>query len=86
MGWTFAFIYTFIYKLHMKTLELENDKAKSFFKDRYIWMLLIISLLVRIYLSFFTYVIKNDKLDKNTGFSNKVYCDHMKGKKIILAY
>ena len=46
----------------MKAIELENDKAISFFKDRYIWLLLIISLSVRIYLSFFTYVIKNDSV------------------------
>ena len=46
----------------MEVLELEDDKTKSFFKDRYIWLLLIISLSVRIYLSFFTYVIKNDSV------------------------
>jgi 4-amino-4-deoxy-L-arabinose transferase-like glycosyltransferase len=46
----------------MKAIALENDKTKSFFKDRYIWLLLIISLSVRIYLSFFTYVIKNDSV------------------------
>jgi len=46
----------------MEALELENDKTKSFFKDRYIWLLLIISLSVRIYLSVFTYVIKNDSV------------------------
>jgi|APSaa5957512535_1039671.scaffolds.fasta_scaffold09433_4 hypothetical protein len=46
----------------MKAIELENDNTKSFFKDRYIWLLLIISLSVRIYLSFFTYVIKNDSV------------------------
>ena len=46
----------------MKAIELENDKTKSIFNDRYIWLLLIISLSVRIYLSFFTYVIKNDSV------------------------
>ncbi|MCP4267449.1 MAG: hypothetical protein GY777_18115, partial [Candidatus Brocadiaceae bacterium] len=46
----------------MKVIALENDNTKSFFKDRYIWLLLIISLSVRIYLSFFTYVIKNDSV------------------------
>ncbi len=46
----------------MKTIELEHDKTKSFFNDRYVWLLLIISLSVRIYLSFFTYVIKNDSV------------------------
>ena len=46
----------------MNAIELENDKTKSFFKDRYTWLLLIISLSVRIYLSFFTYVIKNDSV------------------------
>ena len=46
----------------MKTIELENDKTKSFFNDRYIWLILIISLSVRIYLSIFTYVIKNDSV------------------------
>jgi len=46
----------------MKTIELENEKTKSFFKDRYIWLLLIISFSVRIYLSVFTYVIKNDSV------------------------
>ncbi len=43
-------------------MELEDDKTKSFFNDRYVWLLLIISLSVRIYLSFFTYVIKNDSV------------------------
>ncbi|MBZ0109618.1 MAG: glycosyltransferase family 39 protein [Candidatus Scalindua rubra] len=46
----------------MEALELKNDKTKSFFNDRYVWLLLIISLSVRIYLSFFTYVIKNDSV------------------------
>ena len=46
----------------MKTIELESEKTKSFFKDRYVWLLLIISLSVRIYLCFFTYVIKNDSV------------------------
>ena len=46
----------------MEALELKNDKTKNFFNDRYIWLLLIISLSVRIYLSFFTYVIKNDSV------------------------
>ncbi|MFQ5787958.1 MAG: ArnT family glycosyltransferase [Thermodesulfobacteriota bacterium] len=46
----------------MKAIEIENDKAKSFFNDRYVWILLIISLSVRIYLSFFTYVIENDSV------------------------
>lgn len=46
----------------MKAIEQENEKAKSFLYDRYIWLLLIISLSVRIYLSFFTYVIKNDSV------------------------
>ncbi|MCP4268658.1 MAG: glycosyltransferase family 39 protein [Candidatus Brocadiaceae bacterium] len=46
----------------MNTIELENGKAKSFFNDRYIWLLLIISFSVRIYLSVFTYVIKNDSV------------------------
>jgi 4-amino-4-deoxy-L-arabinose transferase-like glycosyltransferase len=46
----------------MEALELKNDKTKSFLNDRYIWLLLIISLSVRIYLSVFTYVIKNDSV------------------------
>jgi hypothetical protein len=46
----------------MKTIELENDNTKYFFNDRYIWILLIISLSVRIYLNFFTYVIRNDSV------------------------
>ncbi len=46
----------------MKTIALEHDKTKSFFNDRYVWLLLIISLSVRIYLGFFTYVIKNDSV------------------------
>ena len=46
----------------MNAIEIESDKTKSFFKDRYVWLLLIISLSVRIYLSFFTYVIKNDSV------------------------
>ena len=49
-------------KLDMKAIELEGDKAKSIFEDRYVWLLLIISLSVRIYLSFLTYVIKNDSV------------------------
>ncbi|MFQ5686373.1 MAG: ArnT family glycosyltransferase [Candidatus Scalindua sp.] len=46
----------------MKTITLENDKKIRFFSDRYIWILLIISLSVRIYLSFFTYIISNDSV------------------------
>jgi 4-amino-4-deoxy-L-arabinose transferase-like glycosyltransferase len=46
----------------MKTIVLEHEKTKCFFNDRYVWLLLIISLSVRIYLSFFTYVIKNDSV------------------------
>jgi hypothetical protein len=46
----------------MKTIELENNNTTSFFNDRYVWILLIISLSVRIYLSFFTYVIRNDSV------------------------
>jgi len=46
----------------MKTITLESDKKTSFFNDRYVWILLIISLSVRIYLSFFTYVIRNDSV------------------------
>jgi 4-amino-4-deoxy-L-arabinose transferase-like glycosyltransferase len=46
----------------MKTIELENDNTKYFFNDRYVWILLIISLSVRIYLNSFTYVIKNDSV------------------------
>ena len=42
----------------MKAIAIEHDKTKSFFNDRYVWLLLIISLSVRIYLSFFTYVIR----------------------------
>ena len=43
----------------MNAIALESDKTKRFFNDRYIWLLLIISLSVRIYLSIFTYVVKN---------------------------
>ncbi len=46
----------------MKTIALEHDKAKSVFNDKYVWSLLVFSLSVRIYLSFFTYVIKNDSV------------------------
>jgi 4-amino-4-deoxy-L-arabinose transferase-like glycosyltransferase len=46
----------------MRSMELEDDKTKSFLNDRYVWLLLIISLSVRIYLSVFTYVIKNDSV------------------------
>ena len=46
----------------MNAIALESDKTKGFFNDRYIWLLLIISLSVRIYLSVFTYVIKNDSV------------------------
>jgi 4-amino-4-deoxy-L-arabinose transferase-like glycosyltransferase len=48
--------------IDMKSIELENNNTKSFFNDRYVWILLIISLSVRIYLSFFTYVIRNDSV------------------------
>ncbi len=47
----------------MKAIALEHDKTKRFFNDKYVWLLLIISLSVRIYLSFFTYVIQNDSVD-----------------------
>mgnify|MGYP001413254857 FL=1 len=46
----------------MKTTTLDSDRKTSFFNDRYIWILLIISISVRIYLGFFTYVIKNDSV------------------------
>ena len=46
----------------MKTIALESDKETNFINDRYIWLLLIISISVRIYLGFFTYVIKNDSV------------------------
>ena len=46
----------------MKAIALKHNKIKNFFNDRYIWLLLIISLSVRIYLSFFTYVISNDSV------------------------
>ena len=46
----------------MNAIALESDKTKRFFNDRYIWLLLIISLSVRIYLSIFTYVVKNDSV------------------------
>jgi 4-amino-4-deoxy-L-arabinose transferase-like glycosyltransferase len=42
-------------------------------KDKYIWILLIVSLLVRVYLSFFTYVIQNDSvafMQNATYFAN----------------
>ncbi len=47
----------------METTTLKNGKEISIFNDRYVWLLLIISLSVRIYLSFLTYVIKNDSVD-----------------------
>lgn len=46
----------------MKTIALENDRKINIFNDRYIWILLIISLSVRIYLSFFTHIIENDSV------------------------
>ena len=46
----------------MKTTTFDSDRKTSFFNDRYIWILLIISISVRIYLGFFTYVIKNDSV------------------------
>ncbi len=46
----------------MKTTTLDSDRKTSFFNDRYIWILLIISISVRIYLGLFTYVIKNDSV------------------------
>ena len=77
----------------MKAIELENDKTKSFFKDRYIWLLLIISLSVRIYLSFFTYVIKNDsvhfmqnaKFFSNGDFSSALGHDYHPLYSLIMA-
>jgi 4-amino-4-deoxy-L-arabinose transferase-like glycosyltransferase len=44
----------------METTTLKNGKGISIFNDRYIWILVVISLSVRIYLSFFTYIISND--------------------------
>ncbi len=46
----------------MKTTTLKSDKKIGIFNDRYIWILLIISLLSRIYMSFFTYIISNDSV------------------------
>ena len=77
----------------MAALELKNDKTKSFFNDRYIWLLLIISLSVRIYLSFFTYVIKNDsvhfmqnaKFFSNGDFSSALGHDYHPLYSLIMA-
>jgi len=77
----------------MKSIALEHDKTKSFFKDRYIWLLLIISLSVRIYLSFFTYVIKNDsvhfmqnaKFFSNGDFSSALGHDYHPLYSLIMA-
>jgi 4-amino-4-deoxy-L-arabinose transferase-like glycosyltransferase len=46
----------------MKTITLESDKKTGLFNDRYVWILLIISLSVKIYLNSFTYVIRNDSV------------------------
>ncbi len=46
----------------MKTTTLKSDKKIGIFNDRYIWILLIISLLSRVYMSFFTYIISNDSV------------------------
>ena len=49
-------------KLDMKPITLESGRKISIFNDKYLWILLIISISVRIYLSVFTYVIKNDSV------------------------
>ena len=49
-------------ELDMKTITLEGDRKINFLNDKYIWILLIISLSVRIYLCFFTYIIQNDSV------------------------
>ncbi len=46
----------------MKITALESDSKEGFINDRYIWILLIISVSVRIYLSLFTYIIQNDSV------------------------
>jgi hypothetical protein len=46
----------------MKITTLKSDKKTGIFNDKYIWILLVISLLPRIYMSFFTYIISNDSV------------------------
>ncbi len=65
----------------MKTITLESDKKTNLFNDRYVWILLIISLSVRIYLSFFTYVIQNDSvafMQNATYFANGDFLNALK--------
>ena len=50
-------------------------------KDKYIWMLLIVSLLARVYLSLFTYVIQNDSvafMQNATYFANGDFLNALK--------
>ncbi len=46
----------------METTTLKSNKKIEILNDKYVWILLIISLSARIYLSFFTYVISNDSV------------------------
>ncbi len=46
----------------MKTATLKSDKKIGTLNDKYIWMLLVISLSARIYMSVFTYIISNDSV------------------------
>ncbi len=46
----------------METTTFTSDKKIGIFNDKYIWILLVISLLARIYMSFFTYIISNDSV------------------------
>ncbi len=46
----------------MKTTTLKSGRVIGFFNDKYIWILLVISLLARIYMAFFTYIITNDSV------------------------
>ncbi len=46
----------------MKTTTLKSGKEIGILNDRYVWILLIISLSARIYLSLFTYIISNDSV------------------------
>ncbi len=46
----------------MEATTLKSDRKIDIFNDKYIWILLVISLSVRIYMSFFTYIISNDSV------------------------
>ncbi len=69
----------------MKAISLESDKKINFLNKRYIWILLIISLSVRIYLGFFTYVIQNAEYFAGGNFSRGLAHDYHPLYSLIMA-